>query len=67
MRFYDLYIRFLVWLGAAPPPGYEYLLTKDKNMDSPLPDRIESAPPSSSKMEEDEQIAEEDLPDWLKD
>ncbi|MBI1877185.1 MAG: LysM peptidoglycan-binding domain-containing protein, partial [Chloroflexi bacterium] len=22
----DLYIRFLVWLGAEPPPGYEFLL-----------------------------------------
>ncbi len=22
----DLYIRLLVWLGAEPPPGYEYLL-----------------------------------------
>ncbi len=22
----DLYIRFMVWLGAEPPPGYEYLL-----------------------------------------
>ncbi|MBN1991478.1 MAG: LysM peptidoglycan-binding domain-containing protein [Anaerolineae bacterium] len=26
----DLYIRFLVWLGAAPPPGYEYLLSADE-------------------------------------
>lgn len=23
---YDLYIRFMVWLGAEPPPGYEYLI-----------------------------------------
>lgn len=23
---YELYIRFMVWLGAAPPPGYEHLL-----------------------------------------
>lgn len=22
----DLYVRFLVWLGAEPPPGYEHLL-----------------------------------------
>lgn len=22
----ELYIRFMVWLGAAPPPGYEYLI-----------------------------------------
>ncbi|RME78359.1 MAG: LysM peptidoglycan-binding domain-containing protein [Chloroflexi bacterium] len=22
----DFYIRFLVWLGAAPPPGYEFLI-----------------------------------------
>jgi len=25
-RLNDLYIRFLVWLGAEPPPGYEHLL-----------------------------------------
>ena len=23
---YTLYIRFMIWLGAAPPEGYEYLL-----------------------------------------
>lgn len=23
--FYELYIRFLVWLGAAPPPAYQHL------------------------------------------
>lgn len=22
----EIYIRFMVWLGAAPPPGYEYLV-----------------------------------------
>ena len=22
----DLYLRFLVWLGAEPPPGYEHLI-----------------------------------------
>lgn len=29
MKLYDLYVRFLVWLGAAPPPGYEHLLEQD--------------------------------------
>ena len=27
---YDLYIRFLVWLGAAPPEGYENLLPPEE-------------------------------------
>ncbi|MBN1220006.1 MAG: LysM peptidoglycan-binding domain-containing protein [Anaerolineae bacterium] len=27
---YDVYVRFLVWLGAAPPAGYEYLLPMDE-------------------------------------
>lgn len=27
---YDTYVRFLVWLGAAPPPGYEHLLPPAK-------------------------------------
>lgn len=67
MKFYELYIRFLVWLGAAPPSGYEYLLPKDKNKEITLPDQIESTPPSSLETEEDGRIAEEDLPDWLKD
>lgn len=25
-KFHNLYIRFLVWLGAEPPPGYEHLV-----------------------------------------
>jgi LysM repeat protein len=28
-RLNDLYIRFLVWLGAEPPPGHEHLLGKE--------------------------------------
>jgi hypothetical protein len=26
----EQYIRFMVWLGGASPPGYEYLLSEDK-------------------------------------
>ncbi len=26
----DLYIRLMVWLGAAPPPGYEFLLPPEE-------------------------------------
>ncbi len=32
--FYALYIHFLVWLGAAPPPDYEYLLSADSAKDT---------------------------------
>jgi HEAT repeat protein len=28
---YNLYIRLLIWLGAAPPPGYEYLVEGRKD------------------------------------
>ncbi len=31
MGIYELYVRFMVWLGAAPPPGYEHLLRKEAN------------------------------------
>jgi predicted phage tail protein len=26
--FYNLYVRFMIWLGAAPPPGYEIYLSE---------------------------------------
>ena len=26
----DLYIRFLIWLGAAPPEGYEHLVSSEQ-------------------------------------
>ncbi|HXV42929.1 MAG TPA: LysM peptidoglycan-binding domain-containing protein, partial [Anaerolineae bacterium] len=26
----DLYVRFMVWLGAEPPAGYEYLVGVEK-------------------------------------
>lgn len=32
-RLRDRYIRFLVWLGAEPPPGYEYLLNREFAME----------------------------------
>lgn len=30
MKIYELYIQFMVWLGAAPPEGFEHLLEKQK-------------------------------------
>ena len=30
MNIYKLYIRFMVWLGAAPPEGFEHFLEKQK-------------------------------------
>jgi hypothetical protein len=32
MSFHDLYVRFLVWLGAAPPSGYEHLLSEEEDI-----------------------------------
>jgi hypothetical protein len=36
-KLYELYIRFMVWLGAAPPPGYEHLLPLDEVVSAPTP------------------------------
>jgi hypothetical protein len=33
VRLYELYLRFMVWLGASPPLGYEQLLSSRKNND----------------------------------
>jgi len=30
MNVHDHYVRFMVWLGAAPPPEYEYLCSAEK-------------------------------------
>ena len=39
MRIYELYIRFMIWLGATPPPGFEYLF---KNQTANVNPDIES-------------------------
>ena len=33
---YELYVRFMVWLGADPPPEYEYLFRNEPSVFSPL-------------------------------
>lgn len=72
-KLYDLYIRLLVWLGAAPPPGYEHLL-QDVPAASPQPPvkppAVEKAPsppvtePPESGGEPEEEAGEPDL-FWL--
>ena len=32
---YDVYVRFMVWLGAEPPPGYGHLLQVAKTAVAP--------------------------------
>lgn len=65
-KLYDYYIRFLVWLGAEPPPGYEYLLSDELNKDMISADqgKIENSPIVGDDHEGF--VTEEDLPDWLK-
>ncbi|MCP4368838.1 MAG: hypothetical protein GY797_12105 [Deltaproteobacteria bacterium] len=40
---YNLYIRFMVWLGAAPPPGYDHFvrdtIIETQKTDSNLPEK----------------------------
>ena len=36
MFFYKLYVSFMVWLGAAPPKGYEHLLLAENRKVEPL-------------------------------
>jgi len=47
MKLYDLYVRFLVWLGAAPPPGYEHLLEQDGGQPAPAQPAMEDVEPSN--------------------
>jgi hypothetical protein len=44
MGLYELYVRFMVWLGAAPPPGYEHLLSKDVNKSKSILERSTQPP-----------------------
>jgi hypothetical protein len=44
MKLSDLYIRFIVWLGAEPPAGYKYLLA-EKDTPKPLPALAKKLPP----------------------
>lgn len=44
MKLKDLYIHFLVWLGAEPPPGYEHLLPQAAQMSPPPKPQAEVAP-----------------------
>lgn len=47
--FNDLYIKFMVWLGAEPPEGYEHLVAdKPRPTTSPAPD-TEAPPPSEEE------------------
>ena len=40
----DLYIRFMVWLGAAPPEGYDHLASAGEAQQTPAPPKIEPLP-----------------------
>ena len=65
---YDLYVRFMIWLGAAPPSGYEHLLPKtkkvntqpDSNQNSGFEKRVEGP------IIDEEWVTEDELPEWLK-
>jgi hypothetical protein len=58
MKLYDLYVRFLVWLGAAPPSGYEHLLEQDGGQRVPAQTATQAIEPS----DEDESEALLELP-----
>ena len=57
--FYELYIRFMIWLGAAPPPGYEHFLTGEDQatleteMVQDDPHEIHELPPWVDEVEPD--------------
>jgi hypothetical protein len=58
MNLFELYVRFMIWLGAAPPKGYEYLLPIEERMPMTEIDWLPSV--------EQESVMEEDLPAWLR-
>lgn len=73
--FYDLYIRLMVWLGAAPPPGYERFLPElERHKLQPPSDQREKseAIPTSNRgdnllaFNDNDWITEDELPEWLK-
>jgi hypothetical protein len=66
MKLNELYIHFLIWLGAAPPAGYKYLLPNEKKKFIRPSKQIEAINPSPIKANQEGWVTEEDLPDWLK-
>lgn len=78
--FYEPYIRLMVWLGATPPEGYEYLLpveerltivpTESSSVTSAISiheKSVASAKTETTELSSDEYVTEEDLPEWLRD
>jgi hypothetical protein len=64
--FYELYVRLLIWLGAEPPEGYEYLLPVAERMKTPSTATSTLSAQEEHRLEdEDSYISEEDLPGWL--
>jgi len=57
-KFYDLYVRFMVFLGAEAPEGYEYLLTKA----APPPKKVAPPKPPTKKAEPAKPVAEKPKP-----
>jgi hypothetical protein len=50
MKLYDWYVRFLIWLGAAPPPGYEHLLKQDGGQPVPAQTATQAIEPTDEDL-----------------